>query len=68
MKKLMVLVCAVVFLFGIVGFAQAHSNWAKYRTKPAPGNLASGHQNPDGTIRCCDCHGKIPGIPPAGCR
>lgn len=34
MKKLIVLVCAVVFLFGVIGIVQAQSDWAKYKKNP----------------------------------
>lgn len=69
MKKLIVLVCAVVFLFGVIGFAQAHSEWAKYRNNPVPEGFtqASGHTDANDHIRCCDCHGRISNIPPVGC-
>ncbi|MBA3017541.1 MAG: hypothetical protein KJ550_08720 [Proteobacteria bacterium] len=69
MKKLIVLVCAVVFLFGAIGIAQAHSDWAKYKnqivpadTKGVPGKYVNK------TINCCDCHGRISSIPPLDCR
>ena len=39
MKKLIVLVCAVVFLFGVIGFAQAQSKWAKYKENPIPSDV-----------------------------
>lgn len=70
MKKLMVLLCAVVFIFAAMDLAQGHSDWAQYKENPVPAdvNIAKGHRNPDGTIRCCDCHGVVPNIPPIHCQ
>jgi len=71
MKKLIVLVCAVVFLFGVIGIAQAHSNWAKYKENPVPYDVnvpKPAINTDDGTLNCCFCHGRIPSIPPMGCR
>ena len=68
MKKLIVLVCAVVFLFGVIGFAQAHSNWAEYKNKPVPAGTKGVPGKYSGTtVKCCDCHGRISSIPPLGC-
>ena len=65
MKKLIVLVCAVVFLFGIIGFAQAHSDWAEYKNKTVPaGTKGVPGKYDNKTIDCCACHGKIPSAPP----
>jgi len=69
MKKLIVLVCAVVFLFGVIGFAQAHSDWGKYKNKTVPaGTKGVPGKYIDTTIKCCDCHGRISSIPPLDCR
>jgi len=69
MKKLIVLVCAVVFLFGVIGIAQAHSNWAKYRKHDVPpGVNVPAKYIVDGKINCCGCHGRSPGLPELFCK
>jgi hypothetical protein len=67
MKKLIVLACAVVFLFGAIGIAQAHSKWAKCQGNSKDCKIPSKFIDIDGTIKCCACHGRIPGIKSMGC-
>ena len=73
MKKLIVLVCAVVFLFGVIGFAQAQSKWAKYQNQDPTGvkGVPQGYieDDEDGPyLDCCGCHGQHPGIPELFCN
>jgi len=65
MKKLIILVCAVVFLFGVIGIAQGQSKWAKYKNQDPTGVRGVPQKFiVDGKLNCCACHGKIPSAPP----
>ena len=61
MKKLIVLVCAVVFLFGVIGIVQAQSDWAYYKEHPIEedytGPRGEKFITNDELLDCCACHG-----------
>ncbi|MBW2567853.1 MAG: hypothetical protein JRD93_00355 [Deltaproteobacteria bacterium] len=69
MRKLIVLICAVVFLFGATSLAQSHSKWANYKNKPVSEEGVKGvpGRYNGKTINCCDCHGRISTIPKLDC-
>jgi len=66
MKKLIILVCAVVFLFGVIGFAQAQQRWAPYKNKIVPDGTRGvpSFRTAEGYLDCCACHGRTPSAPP----